>query len=389
MKPISLYVHVPFCERRCPYCDFNTFAGLSRFTGAYVDAVTAEMDRCSERGRLLDTVFFGGGTPTYLQVPHLETIMEAVRRNFTLGPDAEITSEANPGSSDAERFAAMRRMGFNRISIGVQSFDDRLLQLIGRIHTAGEARAAFAGARQAGFANVNVDLMFGLPEQTMGDWQATLEEAVRLQPEHISCYGLTIEPGTPFHRAAARNLLRLPDEDLEGDMYEWAIERLTAAGYEHYEISNFALPGFRCRHNLNYWYNGEYLGFGPGAVSYLDGRRWKTEPDLVRYITKAARQEDTTAEEERLPPLQALGETLMVGIRLLEGVDLQELGERLGCDADGILAGSLMPLEQKGLVERRDGRLRLTRRGLLLADLVAGALVMPADAVEQCPTATS
>ncbi|MGC8669337.1 MAG: radical SAM family heme chaperone HemW [Chthonomonadales bacterium] len=389
MEPISLYVHVPFCERRCAYCDFNTFAGLGRLTDAYVKAASSQIERSPERGRKVDTIFFGGGTPTFLAPLQLAKIMEAVRRNFAVEDGAEITSEANPGSGDGQRFAAMRRMGFNRISIGVQSFNDALLRKLGRIHTAEEARTAFHGARQAGFANVNLDLMFGLPAQSFQDWCATLEQAVCLGPEHLSVYALTIEPGTPFHKAAALGKLDLPDEQLQNDMYEWAIERLERAGYEHYEISNFALPGFRCRHNLNYWHNGEYLGFGPGAVSYLKGRRWKTEPDLTRYITKLAMGEDTATEQECLPPLQALGETLMVGIRLMDGVDLDALGRRFECDAHRILGDALFELERAGLVERSAGRVHLTRRGLLFADDVACALVMPDGDAEQRPIGVS
>ena len=389
MEPISIYVHVPFCERRCAYCDFNTFAGLGRLTDAYVAAVAAEMAGSPERGRSADTVFFGGGTPTYLATAQLQKLMDAVSQHFPLRAGAEVTSEANPGSSDVERFEAMRKMGFNRVSIGVQSFDDGLLRRLGRIHSGREAHDAVLAARKAGFANVNIDLMFGLPGQSLEDWKDTLEHAIALSPEHLSTYALTIEPGTPFYKAAADGRLHFPDEERQNDMYEWAMDRLSRAGYEHYEISNFARPGYRCRHNVNYWRNGEYLGFGPGAVSYLRGCRWKSEPNPASYITKVRTGGDTISERECLPPLQALGETLMVGIRLLDGVNLGELNRRFECDVPHMLGDTLLRLQRDGLLEWEGERIRLTHKGLLFADDVACALVMPSTDKEREPLPVS
>jgi len=300
-SPLSLYVHIPFCVAKCGYCDFNSYAleGLletgragADWAPRYADALLREMEaRCRALGlggRGVETLFFGGGTPSLFPPEETARVLDALKRRFDLSPEAEVTLEANPGAADAARFAALREAGVSRLSIGVQTFDDLALRRLDRAHTGEEARAAFRAAREAGFGNVSLDLMFGIPFQTLADAASDLEAALALGPEHISAYELTIEPGTAFHALHARGRLAgLPDEEAALAMWELRDRLLSRAGYERYEISNFARPGFRCRHNLNYWRRGEYLGLGAGAHSFIGGRRlWNhARPDV--YEEKA------------------------------------------------------------------------------------------------------
>lgn len=367
--PLSIYLHVPFCVKKCPYCDFNTYASMGHLVNEYIPCVCTEIARCEERGRPVATVYFGGGTPTFLPAEGLAAILNTVQQTFDILPDAEISAEANPNSSDVKKFQAMRRAGFNRLSIGVQALEDRLLRVIGRQHSAEEAECAVRMARQAGFTNVSIDLMFGLPTQTRADWDTTLERALALKTEHISLYALTLEPGTRFERLHKDGKLLLPPEEDEAWMYERAIEVLTQAGFEHYEISNFARSGFRARHNLVYWHNEEYLGFGPGAVSYLRGRRWTKEKLPPQYIAKVRAGEDLAIDGECLEPEAAIGETLMLGLRLLEGVSLSRLRARYPMiDLEARFGLAFARLTQAGLLEREGEWIRLTHRGLLFAN---------------------
>lgn len=368
MSALSLYVHVPFCVKKCAYCDFNAYAGADALVDDYVACALTEIGRAKERGRPVPTIFFGGGTPTFLSGAQLAAILGAIREHFDVAPDAEISAEANPTTADAARFAEMRRAGFNRLSIGVQAFDDRLLRSVDREHSADEAAQSVAAAREAGFENVSIDLMFRLPGQTCTDWEATLDRAIGLQTEHLSVYALTLEPGTRFERLHAGGKLTLPDEEAEVAMYERAIERLTAAGFEHYEVSNFARPGFRARHNLVYWRNEEHLGFGPGAVSYVNGLRWTKEKHPARYIAKVRAGVDLAVDSERLDREAALAETLMLGLRLREGIDLARLRARFGLDPVRHYAETIAKLTRVGLLDQEGDHLRLTHRGLLLAD---------------------
>lgn len=320
--------------------------------------------------RPVETVFFGGGTPTYLTGRQLSDILQTIRDNFEVSPDAEVSSEANPGSSDVEKFAAMREAGFNRLSVGVQAFDDRLLARLDRLHSASEAEQAIAAARAAGFDNLSLDLMFGLPGQTLELWRQSLDRALQLRTEHLSLYALSLEPGTRFERLHRGGKLELPDEESELAMYEEAIARLTGAGFDHYEVSNFARTGFRSRHNQVYWRNEEYLGVGPGAVSYLGGRRWKRERLPQRYVAKVAAGEDLSVESERLEAAGALGETMMLGLRLLDGIVLSEIGARFGIDPLRVFARQIDALGQRGLLIVEEDRLRLSHSGLLLANTV-------------------
>ena len=382
-RSVAVYVHIPFCAKHCAYCDFNTY--VERAQSSLVQATIAAIQRDIERTgqelaaqgdpMVVPTVFFGGGTPTFLQGEHLAAILRTVQDNFAVAPNAEISSEANPGSSDATKFAAMRAAGFSRLSIGVQSFDDGLLIALDRFHTAGEAERALQAARDAGFTNLNLDLMFGLPKQNLPLWEATLERALSLGTEHLSLYALTLEPGTRFERLEAGGKLDLPDEDVELSMYERSIALLTAAGLEHYEVSNFARPGHRSQHNQVYWRNEEYLGIGPGAVSYLDGRRWKRERLPARYNAKVEAGADLAVESECLNAEGALGETMMLGLRLRDGLPLQSVRERFAVEPLTHFAPQIARLQAEGLLTLAEDTLRLTHRGLLFANDALGVFL--------------
>ena len=372
MSDLAVYAHIPFCVRKCAYCDFNAYSGAnSAQVVAFLTAILAEIGSSGQAGRRVSTVFFGGGTPTYLTGDQLSAVIERIRTVFDVDPDAEISAEANPSTADAQRFRAMFDAGFNRLSIGVQSFDDRLLKNLDRTHSAEEALESVRLAREAGFRNLSVDLMFGLPGQTVDDWRATLETAMCLGLPHLSVYALTLEPGTRFERLHAGGKLPLPSEDDELEMYELAISGLTKAGYEHYEVSNFALPGRRSRHNMVYWRNEEYAGFGPGAVSYLNGVRWTNERNPALYAAKVRTGVDLAVESERLSPESAMSETIIQGLRLRDGVDLAHISQRFGIDASAVFAKRILALQNRNLLERSNGHIRLTHSGLLFANDVA------------------
>jgi oxygen-independent coproporphyrinogen III oxidase len=367
-QDLAIYVHVPFCVRKCAYCDFNAYSGLGHLARQYVHAVCEEIQRSAASGRAVRTIFFGGGTPTFLSSSDLTKILNSIRDTFKVRHDTEVTAEANPTTVDAGKFAEMRATGFNRLSIGVQALDDRLLRAVDREHSAEEAEAAVRAARSADFENVSIDLMFGLPGQSREDWDRTLDRALDLDTEHLSVYSLTIEPGTRFERLHAGGKLELPPESDDLWMFERAIERLTEAGYEHYEVSNYARPNFRARHNLVYWANEEYAGFGPGAVSYLAGRRWTNEKLPARYIKRVREDEILVIDEESLDQSASLAETMMLGLRLREGVDLSQIRARFGIDPLVHFSAALDKMRARSFIEFVGDRLRLTHAGLLVAN---------------------
>jgi oxygen-independent coproporphyrinogen-3 oxidase len=386
-ESLSLYVHIPFCRSKCSYCDFNSYAGLESLIEPYVNALVAEMGLWREATQHMDvtTVFFGGGTPSLLPLAAVERIMTALRRSFRLATDAEVSFEANPGTVDCAYLRELGSLGVNRLSLGVQSFHEDELATLGRIHTAEEAREAYHTARLAGFDNVNLDLIYGLPRQTMTPWQETVREAIALRPDHLSLYALTVEEGTPLADAVTQGRLPPPDADLAADMYLSAEEALAAAGYQHYEISNWAFPERECRHNLACWRNEPYLGFGAGAHSCLGGFRFANVRDPRRYT---ALVEETTkagvrpadglapfladvahiASAEQMTAARAIAETVVLALRLLEGLPLEEFRRRFGQDLMSVYGSQVEELEALGLVERSDGCLRLTSRGRLLGN---------------------
>lgn len=384
LRPLGLYLHIPFCLQKCRYCDFLSAPAAPAVQERYLAALRREIEltaRCPDiAGRRFVTLYVGGGTPTALPPAALAEIIALCLRSFSFSGDGadgrpEVTVEANPGTVASDGLARLKDAGVNRLSLGVQAFDDRLLRILGRIHTAQDARVAFAAARAAGFSNINIDLMFGLPEQTLAAWEQTLAEAIALGPEHISTYSLIVEEGTPFGELAARGELALPDEETEAEQYERAIGRLTAAGYRHYEISNFARPGCETRHNLIYWHNEEYLGLGLGAWSYIARQE---AGGLVRDANPLALETYCAAlERGGLPPREGgeapsrrreMIETAIMGLRLIDGIDLSAFAERFGVELDKAFPGVRARLAAEGLAETADGRLRLTGRGVLLAN---------------------
>lgn len=380
---VGVYVHVPFCTARCHYCDFNTFAGLNRLFGTYLDAMCAHIARLPQQmgsgnpanTTALDlrarTIFFGGGTPTLLEPEAIERILGAIRNRMLVDDDIEISIEANPGTVAERHLAQLREIGFNRISFGVQTFDSTLLGELGRIHNADQAERARHVARSAGFESVNLDFIYGLPNQTLAIWRETLERAIALRPEHLSLYSLTVESGTVFHKRHERGMLPLPDEDLVADMYDMATEELTRAGYQQYEISNWSLgAGHQCQHNLGYWNNLDYLGVGPGAHSWFGGKRYVETLSPAGWASQIAANAPPIPQSESLSLGESIGETLMLGLRLIDGIDLSDLSRRFGVDLATTLQSSIDETRDLGLLEVDGTRIRLTARARLIGNEV-------------------
>lgn len=377
--PLGVYVHVPFCAHKCFYCDFTAYVQRPDRIASFMEALAAESAHVSRQpgvaGRRAATLYLGGGTPSVLSGPDMQRLIESVTAALPLAGPAEVTAEANPETLDAEKLAGYRSAGVNRISIGLQAWDDGLLRLLGRRHTVAGFLASFRQAREAGFANINVDLIFGLPGQTVAVWRETLDRVIGLGPEHVSAYGLQVEEGTAFWRWAnegrfgARGV-PLPDEDAQAEMYLAAREMLSAAGYEHYEISNFARPGFRSTHNVLYWLNREYLGLGPAAHSHIGRRRWANAARLDRYRALTAAGLPPVEETEELTVEREMSDTIILGLRLLEGVDLASFAARFGRDLRDVYAAEVEDLLARGLLAFDLGRLRLTERALPVANRV-------------------
>ena len=320
-KPLGIYVHVPFCKSKCVYCDFYSLPHAEERMDAYVKAVTAHLLETAPRAERhwVDTIYFGGGTPSYLGAKRLREIVSVILKKYDVDKHAEITLEANPDSAqDWRELRTLRKAGFNRVSLGMQSADDGELAEIGRVHTAAQVRTAVDAVRKAKIDNLSLDLIYGLPHQTMERWQANLEAAVALAPQHLSCYGLKVEEGTPLH--ARRDSAGLPGDDAQADMYLSTVETLRHYGFFQYEISNFARPGFESRHNLKYWTLQEYAGFGPGAHSDFVGVRYAYERDLDTYIRGVLEGTPMLSENERIPPLDRDTEYLMLGLRTVRGI---------------------------------------------------------------------
>jgi oxygen-independent coproporphyrinogen-3 oxidase len=374
--PLGLYVHIPFCVRKCHYCDFAAGPAPAAIREQYVETLVEQIRRSPWRGSPARTVFFGGGTPSELKTPELRRITEALRESFQMVPteppaltECEWTIECNPGTVTETSVAEMRELGFNRVSLGIQTFHDAHLRALGRIHDAAQAHEAYAAARRAGFQRLSVDLIFCLSDQTMAQWQSDVEEALALTPEHLSLYNLTIEKETEFGRRHRQGLIALPDEDLSADMYEWIIDRLAAAGYAQYEISNFALPGEECRHNQIYWRQEPFLGFGLGAASYWEGRRWTATRSMQGYLSSALETTGPeTSTDELLSPREVCGEAIMLGLRTREGANLTALCEQYGVDEEAEFGAATRQLLADELLIRIGPQIRLTRRGLLLAN---------------------
>jgi oxygen-independent coproporphyrinogen-3 oxidase len=377
LQTASLYLHIPFCHTRCHYCDFNTYAGILSLREPYVRALLNEIALAGEMARLPDgsprrsrTIFFGGGTPSLLNVEQVSRVLAACRAAFALDEHAEITLEANPGTLSLERLQGLRAAGVKRLSLGSQSFDAGLLRSLGRIHTPQEITQAVHGARLTGFPSINLDFMFGLPAQTMRQWQETLDEALNLRPEHLSLYSLIIEEGTPFKTWTDEGCITPGDEDLCADMYEYAEQRLKAAGYLNYEISNWSLPGHQCEHNLTYWRNLPYIGMGAGAHSFFAGKRFSNVLDPQEYIRLLKANQLPVAATTEVTRLEEMTETAFLGLRTAMGLHLPTFAERFGASFEQFVGDRLHPVEEAGLLEHEHAWLRLSERGRLLGNEV-------------------
>jgi oxygen-independent coproporphyrinogen-3 oxidase len=386
----SLYFHVPFCTHRCAYCDFNTYAGQGEHIQAYVDALCNEIRAVgrsdSQIAPSVHTLFFGGGTPSLLTCDQFQNIFKNVRQYFNVLRDAEISLEANPGTTSFDYLKKLRLAGFNRISFGVQSANPDELRMLERIHDFFDVIDAVKWARQAGFDNLNLDLIYGLPGQTLEKWKNTVKRAVDLRPEHISAYALTLEHGTPFGRWAGKGLLPIPDPDLAADMYEWVMDFLGGLGYEQYEISNWSLFGRECRHNLQYWRNLNYLGLGAGAHGFVDSMRYSNVLRIKTYIDRLTSGfqpasfplSPAMVNQHKNNSFEDMQETMMTGLRLTrEGISATVFHERFGVDLMDVFGKEIYELVRLGLLEWVDfsqphiGKgLRLTYRGRLLGNQV-------------------
>ena len=379
MSRAGVYIHIPFCRARCSYCDFATGAYEGALAAAYVRAVAREIEafELPDARAEVDTVYFGGGTPSLLTPAQASRILSAVRHRFRVAADAEVTLEMNPGTVTRETLLALRDAGVNRASFGAQTFDDGELRRLGRTHTADDARRTLALLREAGFTNVSFDLIAGLPEQTLEAWGRNLTEALALRPEHLSLYLLEVHEGTPLAEQIRRRALSAPDPDLAAEMYRLMVARTREAGYEQYEISNFCLAGRESRHNLKYWTGAPYFGFGCSAHSF-DGRRlrWSNERDARRYIELVEEEGSAVVTRDELDARGAGAEALFLGLRLLRrGVNLSEHRARYHCDVRADYAADLARFGEAGLIEMDGDVLRLTPAGALLSNEVFAAFV--------------
>jgi oxygen-independent coproporphyrinogen III oxidase len=372
-----LYLHIPFCRRKCPYCAFVSRPGNAADIDAYVDLLLEEM-RLSRQElpppQPLDSVYLGGGTPSLLLPQQVAQLLERAERLFGLAAEAEITLEANPGTVDFERLAGFRTAGVNRLSLGIQSFDDRMLAALGRIHTADQGLETVAAARRAGFSNLGFDLIHSLPGQTMEMWHKDLEQALALKPEHLSIYGLTVEEGTPFAERYECTSPLLADDDLSADMFEAADDLLTTAGFEHYEIANYALPGCRARHNSGYWNRDGCLGLGAAAHSFLRsgkcGLRFGNTPDPDEYRSEILNGTLPRRDRQVLTRNDALAEFMFLGLRMADGVMFDDFAREFGVEMVDQFPQQLERFCGLGLLVRDGDRVRLTRRGMLLSNQV-------------------
>ena len=372
--PLGLYVHVPFCQAICDYCNFTRGLRDDALMQAYVEALVVEIARAGD-GAPADTVFFGGGTPSLLEPQAVGRVLGALRRAFRIAPGAEISLEANPESASPDRLIGYRAAGVNRLSLGVQSFLDVELVRLGRLHSAEAARAAMRAARAAGFDNVSLDLMLWLPGQSMADWRASVEALVAIEPDHVSCYLLELYPGAPIRETMARARWRLAPDDDAAAMYRWGVERLETAGYRQYEISNLAKPDRRCRHNLKYWSDGEWLGFGCGAHSTRAAARWRNLSDTSAYVDTIRAGRSPAVERRELAPDERIGEAAFTGLRLSAGLDLEAMRCRYGVDLEQRYGDQLRPFVDEGFLVREGARLRLSRDGMLISNEIMQVFV--------------
>lgn len=383
-ETIGIYVHIPFCIRKCPYCDFNSIVTAhvpeEEYTGAVLQELSSRIrERPALSGRALETIYIGGGTPSLISAENIKRLVSGIRQTFSTSGQPEITIEVNPGTVTPDQLACLYDAGVNRLSIGVQSFRESGLQSLGRVHSVQDSLWCYEYARKAGFHNVGIDLIFGIPGQSVAEWEADLDMALSLKPEHISAYNLTVEKGTPFSRLVKDGGLLLPSEKDQIAMYELCMDRLKSAGYHHYEISNFARDGFESRHNDRYWLAMDYLGLGAGAHSYLSspdwGVRWWNEKDPFRYMAQTKSAGHAVAGMERLTHEEAITEGIFLGLRRVKGIDLDWFQWRYQAPLTRLFRDRIGLLKARGLLSEGDNTLSLTRKGILLSNEVVLVLI--------------
>ncbi|MGB6369555.1 MAG: radical SAM family heme chaperone HemW [Atribacterota bacterium] len=370
---LGLYLHFPFCISKCPYCDFNSYQlkednQISSYISALYQEITAYSQKLKKNS--IKTIYLGGGTPTILSGVQIYNILEFCKDKFTIDKDAEITIEANPGTLDDEKIKLLTESGINRLSLGAQSFNDLLLKKLGRIHNTQDIIDSYYLAREKGFNNINIDIMFALPDQTTKDLQTTLEKAISLKPDHLSLYNLTIKPGTEYYKKYKRGKLKLPTEDEEFDMYNWAINFLKENNFEQYEIANFARPYKRSMHNLNYWQNKPYLGIGAGAYSFIKGYRYMNYENPARYVKEIMSGKLPVDNGEKLSLRKRMIETIILGLRTKDGVGYKKFKTRFGVNLNDIFSKQVNKLVNFGLLEKSDCKIKLTKKGIFLANTV-------------------
>jgi len=378
-EPFSLYIHIPYCISKCPYCDFNSHVVAQIPETDYTDALLRELEAFGAdagwRGRTLQSIFFGGGTPSTFKPASIGKLLAWTAATYPIANDCEITLEANPGTVDAANFAGYRDAGVNRISVGVQSFQPKLLRFLGRVHSADEAKKALNVVKQAGFDNFSFDLIFANPGQTIADLDADLDTALQFQPPHLSAYNLTFEEGTPFHHEYRAGRMANLDEDTEIAMAELIDSKLGAAGLKRYEISNYARPWFHSRHNVNYWHSGDYLGLGAGAHSYrrnddgATGQRWNNQKSPAKYMQQINDQRQAVVERETIDPHKAAAEFMFLGLRMTEGIRSDAFRQRFG-QSPGEFYPQIATWIDGDLLEESAGFLRFTAKGLMLANSI-------------------
>ncbi len=370
-KPIAIYIHIPFCAHKCLYCDFNSKPALLEEKQAYVDALISEIRNSEFHGIPASTIYLGGGTPNELTGDEIETIITVLDMNFKFIDDREWSIECNPGNVSPAFFKRLAELEFDRVSLGAQSFSEAQLRSLGRLHSVSDIFNSYDWIRDAGIDNINLDLIYGIPGQRFEDWLEDLREAFFMAPEHLSLYNLTIEKDTRLSRLVHEGLVEPCDEDLAADMYEASQELTERAGYQQYEISNFALPEHECRHNLAYWKNEPYLGFGLSAASYMDGLRWTNTGDWREYLKGAAGGSVPSGQKEKLEAAEALGEEIMLLLRLSSGADIDQLSLKYNLPVEKIFGESIAFLVNEGLLDREGSYISLSRKGMLLASSVS------------------
>ncbi len=370
-KDLGVYIHIPFCLRKCKYCDFLSFVSDKETMKKYVESLCEEIRGFfqTEKDYLIRTVYFGGGTPSILEAEWTEKILNTLKNAASIAPDAEISTEANPGTLTFEKLASYKKCGINRLSIGLQSTQEKELSYLGRIHSYDQFLEGYKLAREAGFENINIDLMSAVPYQTLESWNETLDRILSLKPEHISAYSLIVEEGTPFYEDDELDSL-IPDEDTERRMYEVTEERLLEHGYQRYEVSNYSLFGKECAHNILYWKRGDYIGFGLGASSCIRETRFKNTDDMTAYLNQPWRELSEREEVETLPIEEQMAEEMILGLRMTKGVSKENFYKRYGYFMEEVYGDIIEKHKQDGLLTEEEGFIRFTKRGFDLSNIV-------------------